>query len=83
MFERTCTAFMLKRQGTPQKTAILIYDEGTVSKNDSKSIPPRPKPIPAKIYPRKALIVRGDFLSTSYFEKSGFLLSRKRCTIRT
>ena len=83
MFERTCTAFMLKRQGTPQKTAILIYDEGTVSKKDSKSIPPRPKPIPARMYPKKALMVRGDFLSTSYFEKSGFLLYDNRVTTRT
>ena len=73
---------MLKMQGTPQKTAILISDEGTVNKNDSKSIPPNPKPIPARMYPRKFLKVRGDFLSQSAFEKRGFLLSKNIVTIR-
>jgi len=40
---------MLKMQGTPQKTAILISEEGTVNRKESKSIPPNPKPIPARI----------------------------------
>ena len=78
----TWTALILKMQGTPQKTAILISDEGTVNKNDSKSIPPNPKPIPARIYPIKFLKVRGTFLSQSEFEKRGFLLNKNIVTIR-
>ncbi|MCB0370380.1 MAG: hypothetical protein KDD45_13385 [Bdellovibrionales bacterium] len=48
-WDKTWIAFIQKAQGTPQKTTILISADGTVSKNDSKLIPPSPKPIPARI----------------------------------
>lgn len=61
----TWAAFIAKTQGTPQNTAILIWEEGTVSKNDSKSSPPSPNPIPAKTCPKMALKENLYFLSWS------------------
>lgn len=61
--EITWAVFIEKIYGKPQKIMTLSDEEGTVSRKDSKRSPPRPKPSPTKIEPKRRLPVIFDVLS--------------------
>lgn len=54
---------MAKMQGRPQKTAILISEQGTVRRKEWKSRPPNPNPNPTIACPKIDLKENGYFLS--------------------